>query len=327
LAAEFRTLIQRNKRNTWILLSLFTFFIVVLGGLIGYAWASAYGLPTRAEVYASTLFAMAVAFLIAVLSGAASYYGGASAILAMSRARPIRKEEDPPLYNVVEEMAIAAGIPMPRIYVIDDTAPNAFATGRDPQHGVIAITTGLRRKLNRDELQGVIAHEMSHIGNYDILFGVLMATLVGVVVLLCDMFLRSLAWGRWGSGSRSRRSSRDGPGGSGLIVLIVILAAIVLSIIAPILAKLIEMAFSRQREYLADASAVQLTRNPDGLASALAKVAADPEVLEVANRATAPLYFVHPIKHFEERASSIMDSHPPIKDRIQRILSLKGAQK
>jgi len=327
LAVEFRTLIQRNKRNSWILLSLFTFFIVVLGGLIGYAWASAYGWPTRAEVYASTLFAMAVAFLIAVLSGAASYYGGASAILAMSRARPIRKEEDPPLYNVVEEMAIAAGIPMPRIYVIEDTAPNAFATGRDPQHGVIAITTGLRRKLNRDELQGVIAHEMSHIGNYDILFGVLMATLVGVVVLLCDMFLRSLAWGRWGSGSRSRRSSRDGPGGSGLIVLIVILAAIVLSIIAPILAKLIEMAFSRQREYLADASAVQLTRNPDGLASALAKVAADPEVLEVANRATAPLYFVHPIKHFEERASSIMDSHPPIKDRIQRILSLKGAQK
>ncbi len=327
MAVEFRTLIQRNKRNSWILLSLFTFFIVVLGGLIGYAWASAYGWPTRAEVYASTLFAMAVAFLIAVLSGAASYYGGASAILAMSRARPIRKEEDPPLYNVVEEMAIAAGIPMPRIYVIDDTAPNAFATGRDPQHGVIAITTGLRRKLNRDELQGVIAHEMSHIGNYDILFGVLMATLVGVVVLLCDMFLRSLAWGRWGSGSRSRRSSRDGPGGSGLIVLIVILAAIVLSIIAPILAKLIEMAFSRQREYLADASAVQLTRNPDGLASALAKVAADPEVLEVANRATAPLYFVHPIKHFEERASSIMDSHPPIKDRIQRILSLKGAQK
>jgi len=327
LAAEFRTLIQRNKRNSWILLSLFTFFIVVLGGLIGYAWASAYGWPTRAEVYASPLFAMAVAFLIAVLSGAASYYGGASAILAMSRARPIRKEEDPPLYNVVEEMAIAAGIPMPRIYVIDDTAPNAFATGRDPQHGVIAITTGLRRKLNRDELQGVIAHEMSHIGNYDILFGVLMATLVGVVVLLCDMFLRSLAWGRWGSGSRSRRSSRDGPGGSGLIVLIVILAAIVLSIIAPILAKLIEMAFSRQREYLADASAVQLTRNPDGLDSALDKVAADPEVLEVANRATAPLYFVHPIKHFEERASSIMDSHPPIKDRIQRILSLKGAQK
>lgn len=327
MAVEFRTLIQRNKRNSWILLSLFTFFIVVLGGLIGYAWASAYGLPTRTEVYASTLFAMAVAFLIAVLSGAASYYGGASAILAMSRARPIRKEEDPQLYNVVEEMAIAAGIPMPRVYVIDDTAPNAFATGRDPQHGVIAITTGLRRKLNRDELQGVIAHEISHIGNYDILFGVLMATLVGVVVLLCDMFLRSLAWGRWGSGSRSRRSSRDGQGGGGLIVLIVILAAIVLSIIAPILAKLIEMAFSRQREYLADASAVQLTRNPDGLASALAKVAADPEVLEVANRATAPLYFVHPIKHFEERASSIMDSHPPIKDRIQRILSLKGTQK
>ncbi|HOW18906.1 MAG TPA: M48 family metallopeptidase [Phycisphaerae bacterium] len=327
MAVEFRTLIQRNKRNSWILLSLFTFFIVVLGGLIGYAWASAYGMPTREEVYVSTLLAMTVAFLIAVLSGAASYYGGASAILAMSRARPIRKEDDPQLFNVVEEMAIAAGIPMPRIYVIDDTAPNAFATGRDPQHGVIAITTGLRQKLNRDELQGVIAHEISHIGNYDILFGVLMATLVGVVVLLCDMFLRSLAWGRWGGSSRSRRSSRDDQGGGGLIVLIVILAAIVLSIIAPILAKLIEMAFSRQREYLADASAVQLTRNPDGLASALAKVAGDPEVLEVANRATAPLYFVHPIKQFEERASSIMDSHPPIKDRIQRILSLKGAQK
>jgi heat shock protein HtpX len=323
MAVEFRTLIERNKRNSWLLLFLFTFFIVILGGLIGYAWASAYGRPSHADIYASTLFAMGIAFVIAVISGLSSYYGGASAILAMSRAREIRKEDDPQLFNVVEEMAIAAGIPMPKVYLIDDTAPNAFATGRNAKHGAVAVTTGLREKLNRDELQGVIAHEMSHIGNYDILFGVLMATLVGVVVLLCDMFLRSLAWGRWSGGSRSRRS-RDGEGGGGLIVLVIIVVAVLLSIIAPILAKLIEMAFSRQREYLADASAVQLTRNPDGLASALAKVAGDKEVLEVANRATAPLYFVHPIRSFEERSSSIMDSHPPIKDRIQRILSLRG---
>ncbi len=263
-----------------------------------------------------------MAVVIAVFGSLASYYGGASAILAMSGAKPLAREQDPRLFNVVEEMSIAAGLPMPKIYVIEDTAPNAFATGRDPAHGVVAITTGLRQKLTRDELQGVIAHELSHIRHFDIRFGLLMATLVGVVVLLCDMYLRSM-W--WGGGSRSRRSSRDGERGGGAAAILLVIA-LLLAILAPILARIIEMAFSRQREYLADAGAVELTRNPDGLAGALAKISADPEVLEVANRATAPMYIVHPIKHFEGRASSIFDSHPPIKDRIQRIMSLKTGE-
>jgi heat shock protein HtpX len=212
-------------------------------------------------------------------------------------------------------------VPVPKVYVIDDTAPNAFATGRDPEHGVVAITTGLRQKLNRDELQGVVAHEMAHIRNFDIRYAMLMATLVGVVVLLCDMFLRSM----WYGGGQRRRSSRSGGQGGGAVMLVIMIVAILLAILAPLIAKIIEMAFSRQREYLADASAVDLTRNPDGLAGALAKISNDPEVLEVANRATAPMYIVHPIKNFEKRGSRITDSHPPIKDRIQRILSLKHA--
>jgi len=216
---------------------------------------------------------------------------------------------------VVEELSIAAGVPTPRIYVIDDTAPNAFATGRDPRHAVVAITTGLRQKLNRDELQGVMAHELGHVRNYDILFAMLMAVMVGVLVMLCDVFLRSL----WFGGGRRRRGRQEG---GNLIQLVLLIVALVLAVLAPILTRIIQMAMSRQREYLADASAVEFTRNPDGLASALAKISSDPEVLEVANRATAHLYIVHPIKRFEERASSIFDSHPPIKERVRRLLSL-----
>lgn len=311
MVTDFQDLIRRNKRNSWLLVLVFTLFVGAVGLLIGYAWT---GDPAGAALVTTA------AVLIATLSATASYYGGAAAVLSMSHARPIEKSDDPQLLNVVEEMAIAAGVPVPRVYVIDDSAPNAFATGRDPQHSAVAVTTGLRAKLSREELQGVIAHEMSHVRNFDIRFAVLMSTLVGVVVLLCDMFLRSLRWGRFSGGSR--RSSR-GKGGGALILVIIVLA-ILLSIIAPILARIIEMAFSRQREYLADASAVDLTRNPRALASALARISSDTEVLEVANRATAPLYIIHPIKRFEDRASSILDSHPPIKDRIARLLSMSG---
>ncbi len=316
MAVDFHTLTSRNKRNSWILILFFVAFVAVLGTVLGQAISISHG-GGQAYSYLFTL----VAVLVAVVGSLISYYGGASAILAMSRARPLAREQDPQLHNVVEEMAIAAGIPMPKVYVIEDSAPNAFATGRDPQHGIVAITTGLRSKLTRDELQGVIAHEISHIRHLDIRFAVLMATLVGVVVLLCDMYLRSM-W--WGGRTRSRRSSRSQGGGAAAAILLVI--ALLLAILAPILAKIIEMAFSRQREYLADAGAVELTRNPDGLAGALAKISADPEVLEVANRATAPMFIVHPIKHFESRTSSIFDSHPPIKERIQRILSLKTGE-
>ncbi len=304
----FHTLIARNKRNSFLLIFLFLLFFVGVGLLIGAVWGGGdWGFSITVAVIAAV-----VAFFLTL----ASYYGGSSAVLAISNAREIRKSDDPQLFNVVEEVAIAAGIPTPRIFLIDDTAPNAFATGRDPKHSVVAITTGLRDKLTRDELQGVMAHEISHIRNYDILFAMLMAVMVGVLVMLCDVFLRSL-W--FGAGRRRRSSSREGGGGADLILLVV---AIVLAIIAPILARLIHLAMSRQREYLADASAVELTRNPRGLAGALAKISADPEVLEVANRATAHMYIVHPIKKFEARASSIFSTHPPVEDRIRRLMSL-----
>lgn len=321
MAVDFHTLTSRNKRNSWLLIICFVVFVAVLGAVLGRAIGIYWGGPEMGGAYSYGITALAV--VMAMVGSLISYYGGASAILAMSRARALDREQDPQLHNVVEEMAIAAGLPMPKVYVIDDTAPNAFATGRDPAHGVIAITTGLRQKLSRDELQGVIAHEMSHIRHFDIRFALLMATLVGIVVLLCDMYLRSMWWGGGRMRSSSRRSGKSEGGGAAVILLLI---ALVLAIIAPILARIIEMAFSRQREFLADAGAVELTRNPDGLAGALAKISADPEVLEVANRATAPMYIVHPIKSFEKRASSVFDSHPPIRDRIQRIMSLKTGE-
>jgi len=305
----FHTLIARNKRNSYILIAGFMMFFVGLGLLIGMVWGG--GDWTFGLVVA--VIAAAVAFILTL----GSYYGGASAILGMSKARQIRKADDPQLFNIVEELAIAGGVPVPKIYLIDDTAMNAFATGRDPEHAAVAITTGLRSRLSRDELQGVIGHELSHVRHYDILFAMLMAVMVGVLVMLCDVFLRSL-W--FGGGRRSRRRSRQEGGGGAMLVLLII--AIVLAIISPILARIIQMALSRQREYMADAGSVELTRNPEGLAKALAKLAGDQEVLEVANRATAPLYIVHPIKKFEARAKSIFSTHPPIEDRIKRLMSL-----
>lgn len=329
MAVDFHTLISHNKRNSWLLVLSFIAFVMILGLVIGYASGMYVGGPDAAAPYGIGVTVLAV--MLAVIGSLISYYGGASAILSMSGARALDKQDDPQLYNVVEEMAIAAGIPPPTVYLIEDTAPNAFATGRDPKHGVVAITTGLRNKLSRDELQGVIAHEIAHIRHLDIRFALLMATLVGVVVLLCDMFLRSLWWGAWGRGGRSasRRTARSGGsggrGGGGAAAILMVIA-LLMAILAPILARIIEMAFSRQREYLADAAAVEFTRNPDGLAGALAKISTDPDVLDVANRATAPMYIVHPIRHLESRSSTVFDSHPSIKDRVGRILSLKTGQ-
>jgi heat shock protein HtpX len=229
----------------------------------------------------------------------------------MSRAREIRKEDDPQLFNVVEEMSIAAGTPMPKVYVIDDTAPNAFATGRDPEHAVVAITTGLLQKLKREELQGVMAHELSHVQNRDILFSMMVGIMVGSIVMISDFFLRSMLWG----GGRRRDNEK---GGGGLLIIL----ALALAILAPIFARILQLAISRQREYLADASAVMLTRYPEGLASALEKIAGDREVLEVANRGTQHLYIVNPIKPFEERAKSLLSTHPPLAERVARIRAM-----
>jgi heat shock protein HtpX len=213
-------------------------------------------------------------------------------------------------------MAIAAGVPAPKVYLIEDSAPNAFATGRDPEHASVTVTSGLRAKLTRDELQGVIAHEMSHVRNYDIRLMLLMAVLVGTVAVMADYLLRAT----WFTGGRSRRDDRDSGGGA--LAGVILLVAIVLAIFAPIMAQIIQLAVSREREYLADASAVQLTRLPDGLAGALRKIDADQDVLEAANRGTAHLYIANPIKKFEERSGSIFASHPPIQERIKRLEAL-----
>jgi heat shock protein HtpX len=263
------------------------------------------------QYYGFGYYGVGFAVAAAVISALFSYYGGAGMILGVSRAKQIEKKDHPQLFNVVEELTISAGVPMPKIYIIDDTAPNAFATGRDPEHAVVAITTGLLQKLSRDELQGVMAHELSHVQNRDILFSMMVGIMVGSIVMISDFFLRSMLWG----GGRRRDNEK---GGGGLLIIL----ALALAILAPIFARILQLAISRQREYLADASAVMLTRYPEGLASALEKISGDREVLEVANRGTQHLYIVNPIKPFEERAKSLLSTHPPIVERVARIRAM-----
>jgi heat shock protein HtpX len=316
----FRDLIAENKRDSAMLVATFCLFVTAVGlvlilGIMAYIAPDAFHHLNWQQAVGIGAFAALVSFVLALLA----YYSGDDMILAVSGARPIQHDDDPELFNVVEEMSIAAGIPMPKVYVIHDPAPNAFATGRDPEHASITVTSGLRSKLTRDELQGVVAHEMSHIQNYDIRLMLLMAVLAGTVVMLCDVFWQMLRWGP--SGSR-RRSSDGKDSGGGLIVIVILVIAIILAIIAPILAHLIQLAVSRRREYLADATAVQLTRYPQGLANALRKIDSDPDELQTANRGTAHLYIVNPIKKFQGLADTMFASHPPIKDRILRLEAL-----
>lgn len=315
----FRDLIAENKRKSlWLVVGFFLFTMVV-AGVLGLAIVLVIDPSLANEIsWISGIAVGGIAALLSLVYIYFSYTAGDRMILAISGAKPIEKADDPQLFHVVEEMAIAAGVPMPKVYLIDDSAPNAFATGRDPEHASVAITTGLRDKLNREELQGVMAHEMAHVRNYDIRLMMLMAVLIGAIVMLADFFWQIM----WISGGRRRSDRRDRDQGGGWIVIVVMLLAILLAAIAPILAQIIQLAVSRQREYLADASAVELTRNPLGLASALRKIDEDPDVLESANRGTAHLYIANPIKKFEARASSMFASHPPIQDRIQRLESL-----
>jgi heat shock protein HtpX len=310
VAGTFYDQIAANRRNSFLLALAVVALLGALGFSIGYALTGELG-----GGIATTLLAVAVG--VAVSLG--SYFAGDQLVLTVSGAKEIDEASAPQLFNVVRELSLAANVPMPRVYVIDDTAPNAFATGRDPAHASLAITTGLLQKLDREELQGVIAHEMSHVRNLDIRFSLIVGVLVGSIALLADFFLR---WTWWGGGRRSR-SDRDGGGGLQAVMVVV---AIVLAVIAPIIARLVQLAVSRQREYLADASSVELTRNPAGIERALAKIAADTEVLEVANRATQHLYFTNPIKKFEERSANLFSTHPAIVDRINRLRQLTGEQ-
>lgn len=294
--------IGANKRKSAALVLVFILLVAALGWLIGEAWLG------------EGLGLLGIFGVVAIIYSLVAYYAGDRMVLAASKAKQIHKADDPELWNVIEELCIAGGLPIPKIYLINDSAPNAFATGRDPEHSVVAITTGLRQKLNRDELQGVMAHELSHIRFFDIRLQTLIGVLVGLTALISDIFLRSLWWG--GGRRRSRSGSR---GGAEAVLLIV---AILAAILAPIFARLLQLSISRKREYLADAGAVQLTRYPLGLARALDKISSDKEVLEVANRATQHLYIVNPIKPFEERAKNLFSTHPPIKERIARLQSM-----
>jgi heat shock protein HtpX len=309
VAGTFYNQIAANRRNSFLLALAVVVILGALGFSIGYALT---GDP------AGGLGTTAVAVAIGVLASLGSYFAGDQLVLTASGAKEVDEASAPQLFNVVREMTLAANVPMPRLYVIDDTAPNAFATGRDPRHASLAITTGLLQKLDREELQGVIGHEMSHIRNLDIRFSLIVGVLVGSIALLADFFLR---WTWWGGGPRSRG---DREGGSGALQAAMMVVAIVLAVLAPIAARLVQLAVSRQREYLADASSVDLTRNPAGIERALAKIAADKEVLEVANRATQHLYFTNPIKKFEARSANLFSTHPAIVDRINRLRQLTG---
>ncbi len=313
MATTFYSEIAENKRASVLLTLVVAAILGVLGFAIGYALTA-----RPAGAIGVTLVAVALAGVLSI----GSYFAGDQLVLTASQARPVDAATAPQLLNIVQEIAIAANIPVPKVYVIDDSAPNAFATGRDPEHASVAVTTGLLQKLDREELQGVIGHELSHVRNYDVRFTLLVAVLVGSIALLADMFLRYSFW----FGGARRGGSREGRGGGGGLQAIMFVVAIVLAILAPIAARLVQLAVSRQREYLADASSVELTRNPHGLERALAKIAADRDVLEVANRATQHLYFTNPIKKWEERASGLFSTHPPIVDRINRLRQLTGEQ-
>jgi heat shock protein HtpX len=304
--STFYDQIAANRRNSLLMAGLVVVLLALLGFAIGYALSGS---------LAGSVLTTAFAVGLGALAGVGTYVAGDSLVLAVSGAKEVDEAQAPQLMNVVREMAIAANVPMPRVYFIDDTAPNAFATGRDPAHASIAVTTGLLEKLDREELQGVIGHELSHVRNLDIRFSLVVGVMVGAIAMLADFFLRFTFWG----GGRSRDR---GGGNSAQAVVFVI--AIVLAILAPLISRFIQLAVSRQREYLADASSVGITRNPYGLERALAKISADREVLEVANRGTQHMYFTNPIKKFEDRSSSLMSTHPRIVDRINRLRQLTG---
>ncbi|MCX6567039.1 MAG: zinc metalloprotease HtpX [Candidatus Aminicenantes bacterium] len=286
--------IASNKRRSFFLI---VFFIVLIF-LLAWVFERLTGMGEGGLILAA---------LIAGISAFASYYASDKIALAISHARPVTKDEFPYLFNVVEGLTIAAGLPAPRCYVIDDTAPNAFATGRNPKHSVICVTTGLLEKLNRVELEGVVSHEMAHIQNYDIRLQTLAVVMVGVIALLGDWIMRSLWWGGRGRKVQGNRS------GAGAIFLVV---GLVFAAFGPLIAQLLRLAVSRRREFLADASGAMMTRYPAGLASALRKISADPEPLEAANKATAHMYIVNPLKNLKGRLNRMFSTHPPIEERI-----------
>ena len=292
------THIGSNIRRTWILFSLF--FIII----IGLGWFLSYYFENQIILFWAVGISIFMSFI--------SYWFSDKIVLAISRAKPLEHNENPDLYHIVENLCITAGLPMPKIYLIDDPAPNAFATGRNPKNAVIVVTSGILGILNRTELEGVIAHELSHIGNRDILIQTIVVVLVGAISLIANMFIR----GRF---LRGRKSDNQGGGQIGAILMLVGLVFLILS---PLIAKLIQLAISRKREYLADASGSLLTRYPEGLASALEKISRNPIQLKVANQAMAHLYIVNPFRG--KKLINLFSTHPPVEERIKRLREMSA---
>lgn len=296
--------VSSNIFKTYVIMfffSIFTFGVVyVLALSLGFGEADMVGVIGFALIFIG-------------ISNFISWFFSDKIVLSVSGAKPVNLDSNRELYRTVENLCIAAGLPLPKIYTIDDSAPNAFATGRDPKHGVICFTTGILSKLNKQELEGVTAHELSHIGNRDTLMMSVVSVLVGTIALLADWYMRSLWFGR---GNNDRNNN------SGMLMVLGIIAAI----LAPIIASLIQLAVSRKREFLADASGVLLTRYPDGLAAALRKISSDKEPLEVANRGTAHLYIVNPLKGSQalEGFAKLFSTHPPVEDRIKALREMEG---
>ena len=293
--------ISANVWKTYFILACFMIFAAVVAYVV--SQATGYGVSGGMLV-----------FVIAIIYSFISYFYSDKIVLATSGAKQIKKKDHPELFRIVENLAIGNGMPMPRVYVIEDPSPNAFATGRDPQHAAIAATTGILERLNKSELEGVLAHELSHVKNYDTRVLAITAVLVGFISLLTDMFMRHLFWG--GMGRSDNRDSR-----AQMIFLVI---GIVLAIIAPIVATLIQLAISRKREFLADASGALLTRYPEGLASALEKISKDPRPMQHASSATAHLFIVNPFKGkgFAGTITKLFSTHPPMEERVKILRSM-----
>lgn len=295
---------ESTDRNKLLSAVIFAFFLAFVTGVVWiFARAQGYGLDM-----------IGLFLIMSGLGSFASYYWSDKIVLAISGARPADKHRDREFYAVAENMALAAKLPMPKLYVIEDTAMNAFATGRDPKNGVVVATTGLLARLDRTELEGVVAHELAHIRNYDIRLAAVVSVLVGLIALLADLFLRMSMFG----GKRDRESSS--------LQVVFLVLGFVLALLSPIIAQLIQLAISRRREYYADASAAQITKYPDGLIRALKKLSSDTEPLEAANKATAHMYIVNPLKNHHDAVgmfAGMFSTHPPINERIKVLESMK----
>jgi heat shock protein HtpX len=298
--ANLYTQAESNTRKTWLLMTGFLIFVIAIGWLFSYALGNS--------------MILIIAVVLSIAMSFTSYWYSDKIVLRMARAKQIEKKDNPELFRIVENLCITAGLPLPKIFIIQEAQPNAFATGRDAKHAVVAVTQGLLDRLERTELEGVIAHELSHIGNRDILLQTVVVVLVGLVAILSDMFLRISFWGGMG-----RSNSRDS-GGNLMMVL-----GIVAAILAPIAAMMIKMAISRKREFLADASGALLTRYPEGLARALEKIAQDPSPMKTANNSTAHMYISNPFRG-KKRASwftKLYMTHPPTQERVAALRGMK----